>query len=141
MFDIVLAPPSNQKFGCAAGTPVQAHASSTTQGSDMQIIGLETNAVTASLGSKQRSAPLEPQVADRLLDLLASGDTFRELFTRNPGEALAQVGFVNTTDAPSPQICFWGIELASKKEIARARDEIRLMLTRGAGLYPAAIGR
>lgn len=102
----------------------------------MQTIALETNGVTASLGSKQRSAPLDPQVADRLLDLLASDDAFRELFTRNPGEALAQVGFVNTTDAPSPQICFWGIDLASKEEIARARNEIRLMLTRGLGQIP-----
>lgn len=105
----------------------------------MQTIALEANGVTTSLGSKQCSAPLEPQVADRLLDLLASDDAFRELFARDPGEALAQVGFVNATDAPSPQICFWGIELASKEEIAQARDEIRRMLTRGLGQISPAL--
>jgi len=102
----------------------------------MQTIALDTNGVTAQLGSKQRSAPLEPQVADRLLDLLASDDAFRELFTHNPGEALEQAGFVNITDKPSPKFCFWGIELASKEEIARARDQIRAMLTRGLGQNP-----
>jgi putative modified peptide len=75
-------------------------------------------------------------VADRLLELLSSDDAFRKLFTRNPGEALAQAGFVNTTYAPSPQICFWGIELASKEQIAQARDEIRRMLTGGLSQSP-----
>ncbi|GAB3387087.1 NHLP-related RiPP peptide [Lysobacter fragariae] len=97
----------------------------------MQTIAMDTNRTSPALAARPRSAPIDPQVADRLLDRLASDDDFRALFMRSPGQALAQVGFVNATDSPSPEGCFWGIELASKQEIARAREEIRYMLTQG----------
>lgn len=45
---------------------------------------------------------------------------------------LKQVGFVSTTDLPSPRECFWEINtLASKEAIAAARIEVRTMLTAG----------
>lgn len=79
---------------------------------------------------KKRSAPMDPQVADQLLDLLSTDDTFRKLFANDPRAALAQVGFVNVTDLPSPADCkVW--PLASKKQIAEARDEIKKMFTAG----------
>ena len=82
--------------------------------------------------TRQRTAPLDPQTADRLLDLLSTDDAFRTLFRRDPRQALKQVGFVNDTDLASPRDCFFEIQtLASKESIAAARDEIRLMLTRG----------
>lgn len=78
----------------------------------------------------KRSAPLDPQVADRLLALLSTDDAFRKLFTCNPREALAQVGFVNTTDLPSPADCsVW--PLASKAQIAAAHGEIKQLFTSG----------
>lgn len=87
---------------------------------------------TTTLAAKKRSAPLDPQVANRLLDLLSSDDKFRLLFMRNPREALSQVGFVNMTEFASPHFCFGGIsKLASKADIGAARDEIRNMLTSG----------
>lgn len=97
----------------------------------MQTMTVETSKHTAA-AAKQRSAPLEPQVADRLLDLLSSDDAFRRLFKRNPGKALAQVGFIESTSAPSLFGCFFGIsQLASKAQIAEARDGIKAMLTCG----------
>ena len=99
----------------------------------MQTMSVETSKhAAATATAKQRSAPLEPQVADRLLDLLSTDDMFRRLFKRNPGKALAQVGFVESTSAPSPFGCFFGIsKLASKAQIAEARDGIKAMLLSG----------
>ena len=96
----------------------------------MQATSLDTSTQVST--RKKRSAPLDPQVADRLLDLLSTDDTFRKLFVCNPREALAKLGFVNMTDMPSPRDCFWEIRtLASKEAIASARHEIRMMLTSG----------
>ena len=96
----------------------------------MQTAVLESRSTVAKPAAKKRSAPLDPHVADRLLDLLSSDDAFRSLFMSNPREALAQVGFVNETDLGSPYWCFWGIsKLASKRAIAEARCEIRNLLT------------
>lgn len=98
----------------------------------MQAAVLEARNTTAKPATKRRSAPLDPQVAGRLLDLLSSDDKFRALFMRNSREALSQVGFVNETDLASPYLCFLGLsKLASKSDIAAARNEIRNMLTRG----------
>lgn len=94
----------------------------------MQAIAMDTSTQVST--RKKRAAPLDPQVADRLLDLLSTDDAFRKLFSRDPREALAQAGFVNTTDMPSPADCkIW--PLASKSQIAAARDEIKKMFTSG----------
>jgi putative modified peptide len=102
----------------------------------MHAISLDTSKSTQVSTAKKRSAPLDPQVADRLLDLLSTDDAFRKLFMRDPRAALDQVGFVNTTDLPSPTDCFWPPQLASKTQIAAARDEIRIMLTSGLAQTP-----
>lgn len=97
----------------------------------MHIVSQESSTQTHARPNR-RTAPIDPQVADRLLALLSTDDTFRRLFTRDPATALAQVGFVRATGETAPDVCFWGItQLASKAQIAQARDEIRLMLTRG----------
>jgi hypothetical protein len=70
----------------------------------MQAISIEKSS-TQAVTTKRRSAPLDPQVADRLLDLLSTDDTFRRLFTHDPRQALLQVGFANTTDLDSPHFC------------------------------------
>jgi putative modified peptide len=98
----------------------------------MQTVSQELNTLTRPA---RRTAPIDPQVADRLLDLLSTDDAFRKLFARDPGKALAQAGVVKVAGEASPESCFWGItQLASKTQIAQARDEIRLMLTRGLAL-------
>ena len=98
----------------------------------MHATALESATSATKPAAKQRTVPLDPQVADRLLDLLSSDDKFRALFMSNPREALLQVGFVNETDLASPFGCFWGIsKLASKDAIAAAWSEILNMLTGG----------
>jgi putative modified peptide len=94
-----------------------------------------TTAVTAR--AKPRSAPLDPQIADRLLDLLSTDDAFRRLFKRNPGKALDQIGFLAGSAVLSPSFCFFGIQkLASKRQIIEVRAEIRAMLLSGLSQNP-----
>ena len=97
----------------------------------------DVNPIHASGSAPRRAASMEPQVADRLPDLLASDDAFRRLFKRNPHAALEQIGFRAPPGLLSPAGCFFGIEsLASKATIAAARLEIRGALMSGLGQHP-----
>ena len=80
--------------------------------------------------AKRRTAPFDPVVADRLLALLSADDEFRLEFQRSPLEALASVGFTPSLGEDWP-MCFFGIRLASKAQIAEARQSIRSMLLSG----------
>jgi putative modified peptide len=73
------------------------------------------------------TAPFDPAVADRLLDLLSTDDGYRALFQRDPRAALAQVGHVLSSD----EVCFFGITLASKERLLEARSGIKGMLLSG----------
>lgn len=74
-------------------------------------------------------------MADRLLALLSTDDTFRNRFEHNPHVALSEVGFSPPEGEAWPG-CFFGIRLASKEQIAMARSEIRNMLMGGLGQIP-----
>jgi putative modified peptide len=98
---------------------------------------------TTNGGAKQRTAPLEPKIADRLLDLLGTDDGFRDLFRDDPLAALRTIGY----ESPTPgKMTACGLmpavelepfaeckvqHLASKADILSAREEIKSMLTRG----------
>jgi putative modified peptide len=100
------------------------------------IVATSTQATT----QKKRSAPLDPKVADKLLDLLSTDNGFRRLFKRNPGKALEQVGFVGPVGTVSPAGCFYGItKLAAKPDIIKARAELTTMLTGGLAYTPPAL--
>lgn len=101
---------------------------------------------TDNTNDGEKTAPLDPRIADKLLDLLGTDDDFRELFSTDPLAALAQAGYrpdqetslAKTTpdsslaDKAFHSCCKVG-ELASKEAILEARDAIRSMLTRGLG--------
>jgi len=80
-----------------------------------------------------KTAPVEPKIADRLLDLLSTDDLFREAFQRDPLRTLRWIG--HASPATPGQLepfaeCRVNV-LASKEAIAAAREEIRLMLVAG----------
>jgi putative modified peptide len=93
--------------------------------------------------NKPLTAPLDPALADRLLDLLSTDDLFRERFQRDHLAALRTIGY----ESPTPgQMTACGLvanaqpeafrdckvqELASKEVIAAARSEIKAMLMTG----------
>jgi putative modified peptide len=91
-----------------------------------------------------KTAPLDPKIADRLLDLLSTDDDYRELFSSDPQAALAKVGYQRDQEVSATRItpdastagkaiygcCNVGV-LASKEAILEARNAIRDMLTGG----------
>jgi|EndMetStandDraft_6_1072998.scaffolds.fasta_scaffold206983_1 putative modified peptide len=97
-----------------------------------------------------KTAPLDPQIADRLLDLLSTDDAFRELFSSDPQAALAQVGYrpepLKSATGIAPDASTAGLKtvdgcctvkaLASKEAIVQARDAIRAMLLAGMAQTP-----
>jgi putative modified peptide len=91
---------------------------------------VDMRSFVAPVVAKSRTAPFDPAVADRLLALLSTDDAFRELFQLAPHEALKQVGY-RPAEGEAWLGCFFGIELASKAQIAEARSAIRNMLLSG----------
>ncbi|MFZ3467567.1 NHLP-related RiPP peptide [Streptomyces sp. 4.24] len=78
---------------------------------------------------------IPPRVADQLLDLLATDDAFRELFKDDRHTALVQAGLdadLLQLKETSALACLAVDELASKSDIAAAREELKAHLTSGA---------
>lgn len=76
--------------------------------------------------------PLEPKVADKLLDLLSSDNAFRRLFKKDPTMALEQIGHrgppitpPGRPPVPPPVRCQPVNRIAPKKEIAAVRDQLK----------------
>lgn len=72
--------------------------------------------------------PLDPNAADKLLELLSTNDEFRTLFKQNAEKALDQVGYSLPIGA-SPLRCTNVDDLASKQEIAESREALKSHLT------------
>lgn len=83
---------------------------------------------------------LEPEVADRLLELLSSDDDFRQRFQDDPAAALQEIGHAPAVKAMKgsrpiegqPYYCMTSNKLASKEEIRECRDSLRDHLTQRA---------
>lgn len=99
-----------------------------------------------------KTAPLEPKIADRLLDLLGDSDKFRELFQQDPAAALELIGYqesvaastfaadsLTTQSMTSIASCLNVSELASKETIQAAREELRGMLVAGLAYHTPQI--
>ena len=48
---------------------------------------------TKKTGATGKAAPLDPKVADKLLDMLGTDNEFRRLFKKDPGAALVKAGY------------------------------------------------
>ena len=94
--------------------------------------------------NKPLTAPLDPALADRLLDLLSTDDLFRERFQRDHLAALRTIGYESPTPGQmtacgevSPAVAMEPFrdckvrDLVSKEVVRAAREEIRTMLLRG----------
>ncbi|SNT83745.1 MULTISPECIES: NHLP-related RiPP peptide [unclassified Stenotrophomonas] len=77
---------------------------------------------------------LEPMVAQRLVNLLATDDEFRNCFMSDTGAALKAVGHAPQDPAEFDaflRLCCKEVKLASREQILSARSEILAMLTTG----------
>lgn len=102
-----------------------------------------------------KSAPLDPKVADKLLDLLSTDNEFRRLFKKDPQAALAKAGHPEakaavaalrkgppfTPPGPPPRIppvwsCCKVDRIAPKADIIKAREQLKSMLTSSLGQSP-----
>ena len=106
-----------------------------------------------------KSAPLDPKVADKLLDLLSTDNEFRRLFKKDPQAALAKVGHPEAKAAvaalrkgppftppgppavipPTTASCCQVQRIAPKADIIKARTELRIMLTSSLAQTPPAL--
>jgi putative modified peptide len=106
-----------------------------------------------------KSAPLDPKVADKLLDLLSTNNEFRRLFKKDPQAALAKVGHPEAKAAvaalrkgppftppgppavipPTTASCCQVQRIAPKADIVKARTELRSMLTSSLAQTPPAL--
>lgn len=92
---------------------------------------------------KVQTAPLDPNIADRLLELLSTDDLFRERFQRDHLSALQSIGYKPPTPGSmtacgtmpaavlEPFADCKVRKLAPKEVIRASREEIRSMLLRG----------
>lgn len=87
--------------------------------------------------AKQKSAPLDPKVADKLLDLLSTDNDFRRLFKKDPAAALARAGYKEATAATAG--CLQVERIAPKADILKARTELKSMLCGALGQSPPAL--
>lgn len=89
------------------------------------------------------SNTLSDETAAKLLDKLATDDDFRDLFQKNPRQALADVGHAPAADASVKEglwSCLSVSKLADKKDIAASRDTLRRQLaTEQAGAHPITL--
>lgn len=105
---------------------------------------------TKKTGAPGKSAPLDPKVADKLLNLLSTNNDFRRLFKKDPRAALIKAGYKPTVDedervrkgppfpppGPPPWMCCQVSRIAPKASIIKARAELKASLTAGLGYHP-----
>lgn len=78
----------------------------------------------ANTPARGGGTPLDPKLADRLLDLLSSDNAFRRQFKKDPQAALVSIGL----SADIERSCSSISTMARKEEIARSRDQLRAHL-------------
>jgi len=85
----------------------------------------------------KKSAPLDPKVADKLLELLSTDNEFRRLFKKDPAAALARAGHKEATSVIAG--CLQVERIAPKADIIKARTELKSMLCSALGQSPPAL--
>lgn len=81
---------------------------------------------------------LSEKTVDTLLDKLSCDDDFRELFQKNPREALAAVGHAPAADSSVSEgawMCMSVSQLASKADIRQSQQTIRTQLLASKSVY------
>ena len=90
------------------------------------------------MAGEQKTAPLDAQIAEKLLDRLGSDDSFREQFQANPIAALQSIGYEGSglraaapSDLAEPFSACAVNQLAAKEDILAAKEKLMATLTQG----------
>jgi putative modified peptide len=92
--------------------------------------------------AKAKAAPLDPKVADKLLDLLSTDNEFRRLFKKDPQTALVKAGHKASKDPAALAVlaaCCRLDRIAPKADVIRARTKLREMLLAGLSQNPVQL--
>lgn len=93
-------------------------------------------------GSGGKSIPLDPKIADRLLDLLSENNDFRRLFKKDPRAAFIKAGMHPVRDASTLDAiaaCCQVERIAPKATIIKSREALKQFLTAGLGMTPVQL--
>lgn len=87
--------------------------------------------MSTNQGDNAAHPPLSQEMAAHLLDLLSEDDAFRELFTRDPEQALIRAGLspAEAAQALCGDSCMRVTTLASKEAIRAAREQLLQNMT------------
>jgi putative modified peptide len=86
--------------------------------------------------AKQKTAPLDPKIADKLLNLLSTDNEFRRLFKKDPKAALVKAGLKDDAASSAVASCCQLGRIAPKADVIKARDALREMLLAGLSQNP-----
>lgn len=86
---------------------------------------------TKKTGGSGKAVPLDPKIADQLLDKLSNDNTFRRQFKKDPAAALATLGYT-LAEGQAVGGCMQMDSIAPKAEIAAARATLKSYLTSAA---------
>lgn len=86
---------------------------------------------TKKTGGSGKAAPLDPKIADKLLDKLSNDNEFRRQFKKDPTGALATLGH-KLAAGQTVGGCMQMGSIAPKAEIAAARETLKSYLTSAA---------
>ena len=94
------------------------------------------------MAGPKRTAPIDADTAEKLLELLGTDDDFRQRFQENPSAALESVGYsseglasaasyLESDSLLQPFSACSVLNLASKDQILAAREELTATLVQG----------
>lgn len=98
---------------------------------------------TKKTGAPGKATPLDPKVADKLLDLLGTDNEFRRLYKKDPGAALIKAGYKlpkgDEAAASNLQKLHDRLKvqrIATKATVQKARQEIKSSLISELAMQP-----
>lgn len=101
------------------------------------------NMATKKTSASGKAVPLDPKVADKLLDLLGTDNEFRKLYKKDPGAALIKAGYklpkgdeVAASNLQKLHDQLKVQRIATKATIQKARQEIRSSLISELAMQP-----
>ena len=83
------------------------------------------------MAGTKKTASVDAETAEKLLDLLSSDEDFRQRFQASPLDALESIGYKKPATEALPFSACRVTQLASKEQISEAKADLKASLTQG----------